>query len=184
MNKLSAISSLTHHLGCFVACRPAGTGAGQFRKVEYAVSWPGIQVCCPGHWQSGGKTADKAKDKITGKIDINSASSEDLQRLHGVDAATAEKIIAGRPYTSNGDLLSGGSFHTKNTTPSATTSLHTRPRRSSDCADQHAETQHAASLLRRQLTTGNRVTPAAQTYNFRRSVCAGIPSVRPCRASG
>ena len=54
------------------------------------------------------KTADKAKDKLTGKIDINSASSEDLQKLPGVDAATADKIIAGRPYTSKGDLLSRG----------------------------------------------------------------------------
>jgi DNA uptake protein ComE-like DNA-binding protein len=54
------------------------------------------------------KTTDKAKDKMTGKIDINSASSEDVQKLPGVNATTADKIIAGRPYTSKGELLSRG----------------------------------------------------------------------------
>jgi len=62
------------------------------------------------------KTSDKAADKITGKIDINTATSEDLQERPGVDAATADKIIAGRPYTNKGELLeserpSGTSYH-------------------------------------------------------------------------
>jgi len=54
------------------------------------------------------RTTDKASDKVRGKIDVNSASSEDLQKLPGVDASTADKIIAGRPYTSKGELLSKG----------------------------------------------------------------------------
>ena len=51
------------------------------------------------------KTTEKGVDKVTGKIDINSASSEDLQKLSGIGPATADKIIAGRPYNSKRDLL-------------------------------------------------------------------------------
>jgi DNA uptake protein ComE-like DNA-binding protein len=38
------------------------------------------------------------------KIDINSASQADLESLPGVGAATAKKIIAGRPFSSVSDL--------------------------------------------------------------------------------
>ncbi len=51
------------------------------------------------------KGATKAEDKVTGKIDINSASKEDLMKLEGVGDATADKIIAGRPYKTKRDLL-------------------------------------------------------------------------------
>ena len=38
-------------------------------------------------------------------IDINSASKEDLMKLAGIGDATADKIIAGRPYTSKSELV-------------------------------------------------------------------------------
>jgi len=41
-------------------------------------------------------------------IDINSASKEDLMKLAGIGDATADKIIAGRPYTSKAQLESKG----------------------------------------------------------------------------
>ena len=37
--------------------------------------------------------------------DINSASKEDLMKLPGVDDATAEKIVAARPFTSRIELV-------------------------------------------------------------------------------
>lgn len=37
-------------------------------------------------------------------IDINSASKAELATLWGIDAATADKIIAGRPYHSKAEL--------------------------------------------------------------------------------
>lgn len=41
-------------------------------------------------------------------VDINSASQVELEGLKGVGAATAKKIIDGRPYKSVGDLSKAG----------------------------------------------------------------------------
>ena len=42
------------------------------------------------------------------KIDLNSATEKELESLPGVGAATAKKIIAGRPYSSVSDLSKAG----------------------------------------------------------------------------
>ena len=39
-------------------------------------------------------------------LDLNSASKEDLMKLPGVGDATADKIIAGRPWKSRSELVS------------------------------------------------------------------------------
>lgn len=43
-----------------------------------------------------------------GPVDLNSASSKELEALKGVGPATAKKIIAGRPYTSVAELSKAG----------------------------------------------------------------------------
>ena len=48
---------------------------------------------------------EAATDKVTGKIDINSASKNDLMKLSGIGDAISTKIIAGRPYHTKRDLL-------------------------------------------------------------------------------
>jgi DNA uptake protein ComE-like DNA-binding protein len=51
-------------------------------------------------------TTTHHKSSGTHKLDLNSASKEQLMTLPGMDDATADKIIAGRPYKSTSELSS------------------------------------------------------------------------------
>ena len=42
------------------------------------------------------------------RVDLNTATREDLAKLPGLDEATADKIIAARPFKSRGELRSKG----------------------------------------------------------------------------
>jgi len=53
-------------------------------------------------------SAKKMSAKAADMVDINTASKEDLMKLPGVGDATADKIIAGRPYTSKAQLSAKG----------------------------------------------------------------------------
>jgi competence protein ComEA len=54
------------------------------------------------HHRATHKAAAKAEAKP--KIDINSASKDELRTLTGIGEATAEKIIDGRPYKTKAEL--------------------------------------------------------------------------------
>lgn len=53
-------------------------------------------------------SAESGGGEVGGLININQADSADLDTLPGVGPKTAEKIIAGRPYSSVEDLLGKG----------------------------------------------------------------------------
>jgi len=53
------------------------------------------------------KKADTQKS-LTGLVDINNATQKELEGIKGVGAATAKKIIAGRPYKSVDELSKAG----------------------------------------------------------------------------
>ena len=57
----------------------------------------------PGTSKAGAKQAVPAA-----KVDLNSASRAELEKLPGIGPAAAGKIIAGRPYASTGDLARAG----------------------------------------------------------------------------
>jgi competence protein ComEA len=67
--------------------------------------------------KAGGDTAAKsstsskpspgtAATKSAGKLDINSASKDDLEKLPGIGPATSQKIVDGRPYRAKNELVS------------------------------------------------------------------------------
>ncbi len=88
----------------------AGVSASTITKITPLVTFGGAAPE-PANSASDRPTGSAKPSKTTSPdtpVDLNSASSAELKELPGVGDATAKKIIAGRPYSSVGDLSKAG----------------------------------------------------------------------------
>jgi len=79
--------------------KKATTTKGGSSKTETAKSSAKTDTASTDTAKTTGKTAP------AGKMDINSASASDLEKLPGIGPATSAKIVSGRPYKTKRDLL-------------------------------------------------------------------------------
>ncbi|PYV68519.1 MAG: hypothetical protein DMG97_24615 [Acidobacteria bacterium] len=81
-----------------------GVGSHQFAIGQYtreAGTVPEMKSQAP----SNNSTQAKTKTANADKLDINSATKDQLQALAGIGDAYSQKIIAGRPYRTKRDLV-------------------------------------------------------------------------------
>jgi DNA uptake protein ComE-like DNA-binding protein len=85
---------------------PASTSASGSKKKKDPVAAPSESVAPRA--QPAASKPSAASNPPAAKVDVNTATQQQLEALPGIGEATASKIIAGRPYKSVSDLSKAG----------------------------------------------------------------------------
>jgi DNA uptake protein ComE-like DNA-binding protein len=77
------------------------------RKLVVLVALAGLMLPVTFAAQAGTTSTKKVRKAATSSalVDINSATADQLEKLPGIGAADANKIVEGRPYSSTKELV-------------------------------------------------------------------------------
>jgi competence protein ComEA len=141
------------------------------------------------------KKTEVQKSVAGGLLDINSASQKDLETLKGVGAATAKKIIAGRPYKSVDELSKAGlsakavdsikPFVTVGSAPAAPMATAAKTSAAAKAATASPEvTQSAQSAQTKAKSAATKLAPGTKINinNADQSTIEKLPEIGPVKA--
>ena len=140
------------------------------------------------------KKADTQKS-IAGLVDINNATQKELEGIKGVGAATAKKIIAGRPYKSVDELSKAGlsakavdsikPFVTVGSAPAAPVATAAKTSAAAKAATASPEvTQSAQSAQTKAKSAATKLAPGTKINinNADQSTIEKLPEIGPVKA--